>query len=95
MKRKYLPLIIMLMAGAVTSMITFIMKYSIVKKLMSLLVVLVIFYILGSVLKCALDTFEKQNVKAALDEGEVIEKENKTVSEEEPETKKAEVQPKA
>lgn len=74
MNRKYLPLILMLVAGAVTSIITFIMKYSVIQKLLALLLVLVIFYLLGSALKWALDTFEAQNEKAALDEGEVIEK---------------------
>lgn len=100
MKRKYLPLIIMLVAGAVTSMITFIMNYSIVNKLISLLVVLVIFYFLGSILKWALDSFEAQNKKSALDEGEVIEKENSEETDESDTSKvedssKAEEKPKA
>ncbi len=95
MKRKYLPLIIMLVAGAVISIITFVSKYTVVKKLVSLLVVLVVFYILGSALKWALDTFEKQNEKAALDEGEVIEKESNDMTEEETDTKKADDIPKA
>lgn len=75
MNRKYMPLILMLVAGAVTSIITFVMHYTILQKLIALLVVLVIFYVLGSALKWTLDTFEAQNAKAALDEGEVIEKE--------------------
>ncbi|MGN1147465.1 MAG: hypothetical protein ACI4TB_03520 [Lachnospiraceae bacterium] len=75
MNRKYMPLILMLVAGAVTSIITFVKHYTILQKLIALLVVLVIFYVLGSALKWALDTFEAQNAKAALDEGEVIEKE--------------------
>lgn len=75
MNRKYMPLIIMLVAGAVTSIITFIMKFTILQKLTWLLVVLLIFYTLGSILKWQLDSFEEQNKKAALDEGEVIAKE--------------------
>lgn len=74
MNRKYMPLTLMLVAGAVTSIITFIQKYTIFQKFLSLLIVLVVFYILGSLLKWALDTFERQNEKAALDKGEVIEK---------------------
>lgn len=74
MNRKKMPLLLMLTAGAVTCIITFIMKYSIIWKLITLLLVLVIFYMLGSILKWILDAFEKQNEKAALDEGEVIEK---------------------
>lgn len=95
MKRKNLPLIMMLVAGAFTSIITFILKFSIVNKLTSLLIVLLIFYILGNVLKYALDTFDKQNEKADLDEGEVVEKENKDMTEEKPETKKADEPPRA
>lgn len=75
MNRKKMPLILMLTAGAVTCIITFIMKYSIIWKLVTLLLVLLIFYILGTILKWALDAFDRQNEKAALDEGEVIEKE--------------------
>lgn len=76
MNRKFMPLILMLVAGAVTSIITFIMHYTVLQKLIALLVALVIFYVLGSALKWALDVFEAQNEKAALDAGEVIEKEN-------------------
>lgn len=88
MNRKYMPLILMLVAGAVTSIITFFMQYSILQKLIALLVALVIFYALGSALKWALDIFEAQNEKAALDQGEVIEKENgqETEPEKEPPT---------
>lgn len=75
MNRKKMPLVLMLTAGAVTCIITFIMKYPIIWKLVTLLLVLIIFYVLGTILKWVLDAFEKQNEKAALDEGEVIEKE--------------------
>ena len=75
MNRKKMPLILMLTAGAVTCIITFIMKYPIIWKLVTLLLVLLIFYLLGTILKWVLDTFDRQNEKAALDEGEVIAKE--------------------
>lgn len=75
MNRKKMPLVLMLTAGAVTCIITFIMHYPIIWKLLTLLLVLIIFYVLGTVLKWVLDAFEKQNEKAALDEGEVIAKE--------------------
>lgn len=74
MNRRYLPLLLMLVAGAVTSIITFIKNYTMIQKLIALLVVLLIFYGLGTLLKWMLDTFDAQNAKAALDEGEVIEK---------------------
>ena len=82
MNRKYMPLILMLAAGAITSIITYIMNYTTIQKLLALLLVLVVFYVLGSVLKWALDTFDAQNEKAALDEGEVIEKDGEKEPEE-------------
>ncbi len=75
MKRKYMPLILMLSAGAVTAIITLIKRYALVTRLGILLAVLLIFYVLGSLLKWLLDTFEAQNKKRAMDEGAVIEKE--------------------
>ena len=82
MNTKKLPVVLMLTAGAVTCIITFIMKYPIIWKLVTLLLVLIIFYVLGTILKWALDTFDKQNEKAALDEGEVIAKETEEDKEE-------------
>lgn len=61
MNRKTMPLVLMLIAGAVTSIMTFIMDYSIVNKLLALLISLLVFYFLGSILKWVLDYFEKQN----------------------------------
>ena len=75
MNRKNLPLLLMLTAAAVTSIITFIRQYSMLEKLVSLFVVMLIFYVMGSVLKWTLDYFDKQNEKRRLEEGEVIEKE--------------------
>lgn len=70
-----MPLILMLTAGAVTCIITFVQKYSVLGKLTALLVVLVIFYLLGSILRWTLDYFDKQNEEKSKEEGEVIEKE--------------------
>lgn len=85
MKRKYMPAILMLTAGAVTCIITFVKHYSVIEMLLALLVVLLVFYALGSMMKWLLDTFEAQNEKAALDEGEVIEKEGEEAAEEDSE----------
>lgn len=85
MNRKYMPAILMLTAGAVTCIITFVKRYSVLEMLLALLVVLIVFYALGSILKWLLDTFEAQNEKAALDEGEVIEKEGEEAAEEDSE----------
>ncbi len=76
MNRKNLPLLLMLTAGAVTCIITFIEEYTMTEKLVALFVVLLIFYVLGSVLKWTLDFFEQQNEARLKEEGEVIEKES-------------------
>lgn len=76
MKKNRLPLVIMLIAGAITSILTFLMNYPVKDMLLAVLIVLIIFYILGSILKWILDLFEKQNREAAMREGEVIEKES-------------------
>lgn len=76
MNRKNLPLLLMLTAGAVTCVITFVKKYSTVEKLAFLLSVLILFYLLGSVLKWTLDYFDMQNERKRQEEGEVIEKNN-------------------
>ena len=51
-------------------------KYTLLEKLVSLFAVMLIFFLLGSVLKWTLDYFEGQNEKRRLEEGDVIEKEN-------------------
>lgn len=75
-KRKLLPVLIMLLAGAMASILLAIGNYEIKTMLGILLAVLIIFYILGCILKWSLDHIDKQNEKAEspLDEGEVIEK---------------------
>ena len=61
MNRKNLPLLLMLTAGAVTCIITYIMDYSMVAKLASLFFILILFYTFGSILKWTLDFFDRQN----------------------------------
>ena len=75
MNRKNMPLILMLVAGVVTWIITYVQDYSILEKLVSIFFVLLLFYFLGSLLKWTLDYFEEQNEKKNAEEGEVIEKE--------------------
>lgn len=75
-RRKLLPVLIMLLAGAMASILLAIGNYEIKTMLGILLAVLIIFYILGCILKWSLDHIDKQNEKteSSLDEGEVIEK---------------------
>lgn len=90
MNRKNLPLILMLTAGAVTCIVMFIQKNTVLEKAAILLVVFVLFYILGSVLVWTLDHFEEQNEKKRQEEGAVIEKETEGAAEEAAEGAEAE-----
>lgn len=78
-KRKLLPIILMLTAGAVTSIITYLKDYELTEMLWTLLGVLIIFYLLGLGIKKVLDVFDEQIKEAEenRDEGSVIEKELK------------------
>ena len=76
MNRKNIPLLLMLSAGAVTCIITYIKKYPVNTQLIALFAVLLLFYVLGSVLVWTLDYFEKQNEEKLKEEGEVIEKDS-------------------
>jgi len=55
LNRKNMPLILMLVAGVVTWIITYVQDYSILEKLVSIFFVLLLFYFLGSLLKWTLD----------------------------------------
>ncbi len=61
MKRRNIPLILMLVAGAVTGIITCVKGYSIVEKLTALLISLIVFYLIGVCFKTLLDVFDRQN----------------------------------
>lgn len=79
MNRKMIPIILMLTAGAVTSIITYIKDYELTKMLWILLGVLILFYILGLGIKRVLDVFDEQIKEAeeneSESEGSVIKKE--------------------
>lgn len=71
MNRKMLPVLIMLVAGAVTCFATFFRDYTMLEKLVILFFTLLIFYLLGCILQRTLDYFDKQNElarEAALEE---------------------------
>lgn len=75
MNRKNLPLIIMLIAGAVISIITFIKDYELVEKLLLLLITLIVFYGLGSLLVFTMNHFDKVNEQKRTEEKEAVETE--------------------
>lgn len=81
MNRKYLPLIVMLSAGAITCLISIIRGHELLYQLIVLFAVLVVFYFLGSALNWTIDYFEAQNKKKAAEEGEVIEKDAEDIPE--------------
>lgn len=69
-----MPLILMLVAGAVTCIITFFQEYTVFERLLILFIVLLVFYILGSIMKFTLNYFDRLNEKRNMEAGEVIEK---------------------
>ena len=82
----------MLLAGAITSVITYVMDYSLTKMLWTLLAVLIIFFTLGTIYKNILDSFDRQIEKkkeaereAKKAEGAVIEKEKSEEENQKPE----------
>lgn len=91
MKRKMVPIFLMLLAGAITSIITFIKDYELTKMLWTLLVVLIVFYALGVVIQKTLNLFDAQieeaekKAKEAEEEAEEKKENEEPVGEEETE----------
>ncbi len=84
-KLKLLPLILMLIAGSITSIMTYFFQYEIKTALLVLLSVLLAFYCFGLVFVKVIVSFDKKNEEERkakeLEEGVVVEKDG---SEEEP-----------
>lgn len=78
MKIKNLPLIIMLFAGAITSIIIYFKKYSTQEMLFTVLIVLVVFYVIGMFAKEIIEYFLKTDQSEKSDSEKVIEKESET-----------------
>ncbi len=81
MNRKLIPIILMLTAGAVASIVTYVRDFELTEMLWILLGVLILFYIFGLGIKKVLDIFDEQikeaEEKEEQEEGSVIEKEMK------------------
>lgn len=74
-KRKLIPPMVMLTAGAVTSILMVALGGSGLNDFLAkLLAILFVFYVLGCILKGILDAIDKQNAPIEPEEGEVIEK---------------------
>ena len=61
MNRKKMPLLLMLIAGACTCIITLVRSYSVLSSLVVLFAVMLLFYCLGSAIRLLLDRFDRQN----------------------------------
>lgn len=74
MNTKKIPAAIMLLAGLVTCIVTFMNGYETKDMLVTLLWVLILFLIIGIVVKKILDSFQLPDENAVGEDGEVIEK---------------------
>lgn len=74
-KRRLIPAIVTLIAGAAVSITMRILHYKMLTMSIVLLCVLAGFYFVGRILQIMLDRFEVQIHEAQMEEGEVIEKE--------------------
>ena len=74
MNTKKVPVFIMLLAGAVACIVTYLDHYDLHDMLVVLLTVLILFLIIGLIAKKILDKFEISNIDQVDDEGEVVEK---------------------
>ena len=71
-----IPLIVMLVAGSFTSIMTYYFQYEIKTALLVLLSVLLVFYLLGLLLVNVIESFDKKNEEERL-KREQLEKEQK------------------
>ena len=83
-KMKLFPLIIMLIAGSITSIMTYYFQYEIKTALLVLLSVLLVFYCLGLLLVNVIASFDKKNEEERRAKGqeEGIEVEENNIQEE-------------
>ena len=79
-RMRLFPLLLMLVAGSFTSIMTYYFQYEIKTALLVLLSVLLVFYLLGLLLVNVIISFDKKNEEAQLakkrEEGIVLEKDN-------------------
>ena len=79
-KMKNIPFIFMLVAGSITSIMTYIFQYEIKTALLVLLSVLLVFYLLGLLLINVIISFDRKNEEERLakeqEEGVVLEKDS-------------------
>ena len=76
MNTKRIPALVMLLAGAVATIVTYINHYSLEDMLVVLILTLIVFLIIGIAIKLVFDSFhiEEPDEDRVDDEGEVVEK---------------------
>ena len=74
MNTKKVPVFVMLLAGAVTCVVTYLNHYNLHDMLVALILVLLSFLILGIIIKVIFDKFDIAIKDTVDDEGEVVEK---------------------
>ncbi len=74
LKTKTIPAIVMLLGGLVTSIVTFVNRYTLKDSLLWILLALIVFLILGYIVRAILNRIELPDDKAVGEDGEVIEK---------------------
>ena len=93
MERRSIPVIITLVAGAISLLISMFQNYSLLKRTIILFFTFLIFYLLSSLLIYLLDYFDEQNEKKKQLEGEMVEKES-SVKKDNPEEKSESIEKK-
>ena len=84
MNRRQLPLVLMLIAGAITTLTIYFKGLGLKTMLIALLAAFVAFYFIGSLVEYILDSFDKKTNSEVSAEGEVIEKEASAPAQEKP-----------
>ena len=76
MNTKRIPAIVMLLAGSVATIVTYINHYSLEDMLVVLILTLIVFLIIGVAIKLVFDSFhiEEPDAERVDDDGEVVEK---------------------
>lgn len=75
MKRKYIPIIMMLVAGIICSLFTMVRGETLLYRMTALLCTLLFFYGLGQILYNALNYFDRENEKRLAAEKAMLEEE--------------------
>lgn len=86
MNTKRIPALIMLIAGAIACIMTYANHYDLKDMLTTLIWVLLVFWLIGLIVKKILNSFHMPGGNAVDNEGEVIEKQEEEPAEEEKES---------